>query len=112
MQEWLRAHNVAFEENMTKRELYQIIPRSKPPKRYVADELMKAHGHEILRLPPYHCDLNPIEYIWNLVKQRVADKNVNQSEKEIKKITRDAINSITPVDWRKEVTYTHYQAVF
>ncbi|KAL4718754.1 hypothetical protein ACJJTC_001897 [Scirpophaga incertulas] len=39
------------------------------------------------------------------VKQRVADKNVSQSEKEIEKLTRDAINSITPSDWKKEVNH-------
>lgn len=54
---------------------------------------------------PYHCDLNPIEYIWNLVKQRVADKNVNHSEREIENLTRKAIKSITVSDWKKEVNH-------
>lgn len=51
------------------------------------------------------CDLNPIEYIWNLVKQRVADKNVSQLERDIEKLTRDAINSINESDWKKEINH-------
>ncbi|XP_045506272.1 uncharacterized protein LOC123702539 [Colias croceus] len=105
MQNWLRDNNIPFDEKMTKKELYPIILRTKPPKKYVVDELMQEHGQEIVRLPPYHCDLSPIEYIWNLVKQRVANKNVNQSEKEIEKLTRDALSSITPSDWKKEVKH-------
>lgn len=69
----------------------------------MVDELLRSHGHEVVRLPPYHCDLNPIEYIWNLVKQRVADKNIDQSARQIEQLTREAIQSITAADWKKEV---------
>ncbi|CAH2102996.1 unnamed protein product [Euphydryas editha] len=103
MQNWLRDQNVTYEENMTKKELYQIIKVSLPSKKYIVDELLKSHGHEVLRLPPYHCDLNPMEYVWNLIKKRVADKYVTQSEKDIIKLTQNAIKSITPSDWKKEV---------
>ena len=30
----------------------------------VIDNIAKTYGHEVLRLPPYHCDLNAIELIW------------------------------------------------
>ncbi|CAH2109036.1 unnamed protein product [Euphydryas editha] len=105
MQNWLRDQNITYEENMTKKELYQIIKVSLPPKKYIVDELLKSHGHEVLRLPPYHCDLNPIEYVWNLMKQRVADKNVTQSETDILNLTKNAIKSITPSDWKKEINH-------
>lgn len=105
MQNWLQSNNINFDEKMTKRELYHLIVTNKPPKKYIVDELMKEHGHEVLRLPPYHCDLNPIEYIWNLVKQRVADKNVTQSEREIENLTKKAIKSITVADWKKEINH-------
>lgn len=105
MQSWLRSNNITYDEKMTKRELYHLIVINKPPKKYIVDQLIKEHGHEVLRLPPYHCDLNPIEYIWNLVKQRVADKNIDQSEREIENLTREAINSITVSDWKKEIEH-------
>ncbi|XP_045455122.1 uncharacterized protein LOC123664648 [Melitaea cinxia] len=105
MQKWLSDNNIPYEERMTKRELYHLIVVNKPPKTYIVDELLKQHGHEVLRLPPYHCDLNPIEYIWNLTKQRVADKNIDQSERQIETLTKEAIASITTEDWRKEINH-------
>lgn len=30
---------------------------------YVIDELAKSYNYTVLRLPPYHCELNPIEVI-------------------------------------------------
>ncbi|GLV45970.1 hypothetical protein CBL_02920 [Carabus blaptoides fortunei] len=29
------------------------------PRRYVVAELIQAHGHQVLRLPSYHCEFNP-----------------------------------------------------
>ena len=28
--------------------------------RFKVDDMIKEAGHDVLRLPPYHCDLNPI----------------------------------------------------
>lgn len=105
IKQWLLDNNIEFDERMTKSEMYYLLYINKPPKKYMVDDLLKEHGHEAVRLPPYMCDLNPIEYIWNLVKQRVADKNVSQLESVIEKLTRDAINSITESDWKKEINH-------
>ena len=32
-------------------------------------------GHEVVPLPPYHCQGSPFELIWAQVKGEVADKN-------------------------------------
>lgn len=105
MQKWLSDNNIPYEERMTKRELYHLIVINKPPKKYIVDELLKQHGHEVLRLRPYHCDTNPIECIWNLTKQRTADRNIDQSERQIETLTKEAIASITTEDWRKEINH-------
>lgn len=31
---------------------------------YKIDKIVREHGHTIVRLPPYQCDLNPIELVW------------------------------------------------
>ncbi|CAH2035866.1 unnamed protein product, partial [Iphiclides podalirius] len=72
------------------------------------EELLTAHGHEVLRLPPYHCDLNPVEKIWSLVKRKVADKNVEQDPKEIVKSTVEAFESITAEDWTAQCTHVEH----
>ena len=41
----------------------------------VIDNIVKKYGHEILRLPPYHCELNAIELIWADDKNYVAREN-------------------------------------
>jgi transposase len=37
-------------------------------RRYEIDELLQAEGHEVLRLPSYNCQYNPIELAWGFCK--------------------------------------------
>nr|XP_034833713.1 uncharacterized protein LOC117990388 [Maniola hyperantus] len=105
MQSWLREKNIEFEESFTKAELYKLIKRHKPPINDIIDNLFRSHGFEVLRLPPYNCNLNPIEYIWHLIKCRVANSNVEQLESQIERLTLEAIASITRDDWQREITH-------
>ena len=58
---WLEKNNVPFDKKSKKPELYEIIKSKKQLPVYKVDEFLKRKGHEILRLPPYHCEFNPIE---------------------------------------------------
>lgn len=54
---------------MLKPELVKLVKENKEAKiRYEIDELAQANGHQILRLPPYHCQYNAIELIWAQIK--------------------------------------------
>ena len=33
------------------------------------EEICARHGARIVRMPPYHCDLNPIELVWGYLKR-------------------------------------------
>lgn len=55
-------------------------------KKYKINKLLADNSHGAVRLPPHSCDLNPIEYIWNLVKQRVTENNVEQLEGKIESL--------------------------
>ena len=46
--------------------------RLAPTPTYIIDEIAKAQGHEVLRTPPYHPELQPIETCWGIVKNEVA----------------------------------------
>ncbi|KAJ4430692.1 hypothetical protein ANN_19283 [Periplaneta americana] len=60
------------------------------------------HGFTVLRLPPYHCDLNPIELVWNLVKQNIESKNAGSiSLPVLKQMTAQSISEISKEDWIK-----------
>jgi len=52
-------------------------------------------GHEVIRLPPYHCQYNPIELIWAQVKGEVATKNTTFKLADVEKLMHEAIDSVT-----------------
>ena len=62
------AKGIEYQESALKRELFQLICASNPKPKFVVDEMVKAVGHEVVWLPPYHCELNPIELAWSQVK--------------------------------------------
>jgi hypothetical protein len=78
MMNWLSEKNIPYSPEMFKPELYALIKIHKPHyQKYRVDKIMASYGHTILRLPPYHPDLNPIETIWAQVKQWVGARNVS-----------------------------------
>lgn len=62
-------------------------------------------GHEVVRLPPYHCQYNPIELIWAQVKGKVAKNNTTFKFDDFEKLLNDALDSVT-VDIGKNVPIT------
>ena len=66
--EWLDKHSVPYPDRALKRELYKIIKSFHTTPVFAVDELVKASDHVVLHLPPYHCELNPIELAWSQVK--------------------------------------------
>jgi transposase len=70
---------------MFKPQLYRLIQIHKPrAQKYVVDHILASYGHTVLRLPPYHPDLNPIEMIWSQVKEWVASRNVTFKTENVK----------------------------
>jgi len=63
---------------MRKPELYKLVKLHRPKKEYQFDKLFKEAGHEVIRLPPYHSELNPIELCWAYEKIYVErNKTIN-----------------------------------
>lgn len=56
---------------------------------------------EVLRLPPYHCELNPIELIWSQVKGTVARNNSSYKMAALKPLLEVALQNVTAENWRK-----------
>lgn len=95
MTSWLRDRNIAYNEGLLKPELYSLIKRHKPKKEYVVDRMLEEHGHYVLRLPAYHCDLNPIENIWGILKNDVSRNNTTFKLNDMKRLVDEAIDRIT-----------------
>ncbi|GJQ65949.1 hypothetical protein Trydic_g4047 [Trypoxylus dichotomus] len=54
------------------KKLYEIIQDGIIEEPYVIDEMVAEIGRKILRPPPYHCNLNPIEMVGAQVKEYLA----------------------------------------
>lgn len=67
--EWLQLNNIPLGDAKFKAEFLHLAKCNEKPKQYVVDEYLRQHGHEVLRLPPYHCQFNAIELVWAQTKQ-------------------------------------------
>ena len=105
MQDWLRVKGIVFLECSLKRELEQLIVASSPTPKYAVDEMAKAAGHEILRLPPYHCELNPIELAWSQVKRYIKEFNKLYTLTAFKELTFKGFDQVGAEDWKKLIEH-------
>ncbi|XP_029054109.2 probable inactive protein kinase DDB_G0270444 [Osmia bicornis bicornis] len=101
MIKWLQENNIQHRATMKKYQLVELIQLNKSlDKTYRVDELFKRHGHNVLRLPPYMCELNPIELAWAKVKRIIRENNTSTlTATELLKLTETAINDVTTEDW-------------
>lgn len=69
---WLEKNNIACREDCLKAEMVEILKKIAPAPIYTIDEIANEHGHEVIRTPPYHPELQPIEICWGVVKNDMA----------------------------------------
>lgn len=99
---WLSSKNLAFDNTMLRAELLTIAKKHKQNyKKYNIEEIAKKREIEILRLPPYHCEMNPIELIWAQVKGYVARNNTTFKLSDVKNLFNKAISEVTSENWQK-----------
>lgn len=73
-----------------------LIPREKKYELEIALQLR----HEVIRLPPYHCQYNPIELIWAQVENKDAELNTTFKMADVEELVNNALDSVTFEDWR------------
>lgn len=69
------------------------------------DQIALEKGHEVIRLPPYHCQYNAIELIWAQDKGQVAKKNNTFKMVDIERLTHEALDTVTKEDWENCVKH-------
>jgi transposase len=74
--EWLEQNKIYCRDDCLKPELVEILKKLATEPLYAIDEIARSHGHEVIRTPPYHPELQPIETCWGVVKNHVA-RNCN-----------------------------------
>ena len=63
------------------------------------DNILKEYGHDCLRLPAYHADLNSIDLILATMKGYIARRNVSFKMTDVIQLTHDAIAAVTEDEW-------------
>ena len=101
IQEWLRKEGVDYPLNSLKPELLSIVKGLNKSKTFSVDKLITEQGHKVLRLPPYHSHLNPIELVWGKVKGQVASENCTFKIQDVTNLAETAIGEINQEYWQK-----------
>ncbi|XP_060881664.1 uncharacterized protein LOC132953146 [Metopolophium dirhodum] len=107
--EWLISKDVVCERPLSallKPELLAIAKELRPQcKSYIIDNLAKDNGHTVLRLPPYHCEFNPIELAWAMVKGYVKQNNTTFKIDDVRQLLNTAIERVTPLNWKNFIKH-------
>lgn len=72
IRKWLIKNGITVSPDCLKPELIEVLNKISPAPIYEIDLIAEQFGHEILRTPPYHPELQPIETCWGIVKNQVA----------------------------------------
>lgn len=70
--DWLKANGASISEDSLKAELVEMLEKIAPIPTYAVDELALQNSHKVIRTPPYHPELQPIEICWGVLKNNVA----------------------------------------
>lgn len=94
LRSWLSHNGYPWREDMLKSELLELCTRLAPFPEYRLDKLASECGISILRTPPYHPELQPIETCWAVVKNYMAD-NCDFSMLGLRKRLPEAFSKVT-----------------
>ena len=78
LQKWLSDNNIKFKREFLRTQLIDLINKYRPVRTYKLDYMLKndpkcrTRNIEILRIPQYHPELQPIEKCWAVMKQYMA----------------------------------------
>ena len=106
IKEWLIKQGANPGDTLLKCEVLEMVKKysRNSMNNYVIDKIAADNGHQVIRLPPYHCQYNPIELIWGQVKNFIAKKNTFKMV-ELKTLLQEALNSVTQENWANAVRH-------
>uniref|UniRef100_U9UV59 Tc1-like transposase DDE domain-containing protein n=1 Tax=Rhizophagus irregularis (strain DAOM 181602 / DAOM 197198 / MUCL 43194) TaxID=747089 RepID=U9UV59_RHIID len=70
--DWLNAHEISFSSDLKRPELLELVRINKEKVPFSCIKIAEQYEHEVSFTPPYHCELQPIEGVWAVVKGEVA----------------------------------------
>ncbi|HSX78759.1 MAG TPA: transposase [Candidatus Saccharimonadia bacterium] len=120
---WLEANNSPCKDDCLTVALIDIGRKRAPEPTSTIDVIARQHGHEVIRTPPYHPELQPIETCWGILKNEVArhcdftlDNLKRQLEHAFDKITAttcqgiiDKVRSVEDRFWEEDAKLDEQQ---
>lgn len=105
MKSWLISRNIEFPEKLKKQQLLDLINANTTEQFYFVDNFIRENGHIPIRLPPYHCHLNPIEPCWGQSKIHFKKNNLNNFDdrKGVLRLINESLNNVKPENWRNYI---------
>lgn len=104
IKDWVVKKGAHPSDELSKAELLELARNYFGVKKYVIDTLAAEAGHRVVRLPPYHCQYNPIELIWAQVKSYVAKRN-NFKMADLKLLVKEALSCVSAENWAQAVRH-------
>jgi len=104
--QWLTIRGKIIDQRMVKDRLLEEAQEFRTDcNKYVIDELAKENNKIVLRLPPYHCELNPIELAWSCVKQYVKMNNTTYKLPDVKQLLIEGVERVSPDMWKNFISH-------
>lgn len=102
----MESKGVVIDRPMVKVQLLQKVREIKGNyNKYIVDEKAKKQNKIVLRLPPYNCELNPIELAWSVVKNHAKSNNTSFKLNEGRQLLNPGIQLVTPEIWSNFVKH-------
>ena len=96
---WLEQREIPFRNQATRPELLSICQQNRPDPQYKVDDTIRAWGHEVVRLPPAHPELNAIEQVWGHMKRSVRSSLHRFTRNDLQARIEEARLSVTGEVW-------------
>lgn len=106
IKQFLLSKNVNYEDSFTKTELLDLVEPIKGHKVDELDEMSRQLGHEVIRLPPNHCQYNPIELIWAQIKRGITERNIKFKIADVEKIMKEEVDKVIVENWAEYVRHS------
>ncbi|CAG9573838.1 unnamed protein product [Danaus chrysippus] len=106
IQEWLLHKEIHFDQSEVKVELLKRVHDVKRDfQAYAIDELAKKYKVDIMRLPPYHRELNPGQLVWSDVKDHLEITDTSFTFEQIKSLLQTSIRNVSSDKWQSCITH-------
>ena len=106
IRQWLTSKKVSWDPKMLKKQLLDIVALVKPQHlKYRVDTAAETAGCTVVRLPPYHCEFNPIELIWAQIKNGVAARNTTFKIVDVGTLLNEEVGKVTTDNWTNAVRH-------